>query len=388
MRRVTTVFFLFFFLFFLNIQVISADTGDLTVRVLVAENQKTLKIRIKGAYRLTLIPSLQVVKKGTNLDVTVLPTAQGLSIDGMQWVTRGVRIDPAEERDLFVNKLQFRGSMDILKSQTGVGLDAINRLEIESYLYGVLHREVAAWWPLEALKAQAIAARTYAVYEIQVSKKAEYDVKNTTSSQVYGGSGSERYRTNKAVDETSGQILTFDKKVFPAYFHATCGGITAGSKELWNIDVPPLAGRKYCGFCRFSPHFTWSAKVPLAEIEDKLNKNGRPIGQVIDLKPITQTPSKRVGSLKITGTSGEAVLAAKDFRVWIGGERMRSTAYSIEIQDDTAIFKGHGWGHGVGLCQWGALGQALLGRNHHEILNFYYPKAVVENYRKLGLSAA
>jgi stage II sporulation protein D len=95
---------------------------------------------------------------------------------------------------------------------------------------------------MEALKAQAIAARTYAFNQMQESKASAYDVKNTTSSQVYGGSMSERYRTKLAINQTAGKILKFEGKVFPAYFHATCGGYQAGAQELWKINLTPIAG--------------------------------------------------------------------------------------------------------------------------------------------------
>ena len=120
----------------------------------------------------------------------------------------------------------------------------------------------------------------------------------------------------------------------------------------------------------------------MAEIEAKLIKYKRPIGQVLKIEIVTQTPSHRVGSLRITGTGGDAVIAAKDFRVWVGGDRMRSTAFTVEIRDDMAYFHGRGWGHGVGLCQWGSLGQALLGRTYEQILEFYYPGSQLARYSR------
>ena len=113
--------------------------------------------------------------------------------------------------------------------------------------------------------------------------------------------------------------------------------------------------------------------MPLSEIEQKMDKYGRPAGRILKVEIISLTPSGRVGSLKITGTSQEAVIAAKDFRVWIGGDRIRSTHFTVVISEDAAEFRGKGWGHGVGLCQWGAFGQALLGRPYEKILELYYP---------------
>ena len=348
------------------------------VRVLVAESQKSFALSARGDYRITALPSLQVVKKGTQLKNAAVSSKPGIiRLGNEEWPAKGLRIEVSEDNSLYLNKSRFRGSLDILRSSDGQTFYVINRLPLESYLYGVLPHEVSAWWPMEALKAQAIAARTYAFYQAQVSRAAEYDVKSSTSSQVYGGSTTERFRAKRAVDLTTGKILTYQGKVFPAYFHATCAGMTAAASELWKIDVKPLSGSTPCEYCKISPHFNWQIRVPLAEIEEKMIKYSRPVGRVLAVEVISQTPSHRVGSLKITGIDGQAVVAAKDFRVWIGGDKMRSTNFTVTVNDDMAEFKGKGWGHGVGLCQWGTLGQALLGRKSIEILELYYPGATI-----------
>ena len=303
----------------------------------------------------------------------------GLRLGKEEWQTRGLRFEPLEDRDLFLNQSQFRGTVDILKGNNAL-LYAINRLNVEDYLYGVMHHEVAPWWPMEVLKAQAIAARTYALYQAQVSRPVEFDLKSSTSSQVYGGSTTEKFRTKRAVDLTVGEVLVYQGKIFPAYFHATCAGVTAGAQELWKIDLAPLSGGARCTFCRLSPHFYWQVKVPVSEIEEKMAKYGHPVGRILKIEIITQTSSGRVGSLRITGTAGDFVMAAKDFRIWIGGDRIRSTCFAVILKEDMAEFSGRGWGHGVGLCQWGALGQALLGHDHEKILKFYYPGAEIVSY--------
>ena len=356
-----------------------AETS-VTVRVLVAENQRNFSVTVEGPYLIKSFPDGHVLTEGNSMNHRLLvPTLKGVQLEGEEWTARAVSIEVRNARGLFLNLPRFRGAVRILKDKNNL-LYAVNQLNIEDYLYGVLHHEVAPWWPMEALKAQAVAARTYAFYQAGVSKLQEFDLKSGTSSQVYGGSTTERYRTKMAVDQTAGQVLTFQGKVFPAYFHATCAGITAAASELWAIHLPPLYGGVHCGFCRISPHYFWQARVPLVEIEEKLNKNGRPVGQILKIEIISQTPSSRVGSLKIVGTLKETALAAKDFRIWIGGDRMRSTAFKVSVNDDMAEFRGRGWGHGVGFCQWGALGQSLLGRKYQEILKFYYPGSEIMNY--------
>lgn len=351
------------------------------VRVLVAENKSELRVTVKGRYTVRVLPSRKVARQGEKLmGEKLTATARGMRLGGQEWAAEGLLIEPASDRDLYLDNSRFRGNVSVFKAPGG--LYAVNRLDIEKYLYGVLHHEVAPWWPMEALKAQAVAARTYAMYQAQQSAASPYDLKSSTSSQVYGGSTTERYRTRKAVDRTAGQVLVYGGKLFPGYFHSTCGGRTAAASELWKIDLPPIAGGVECGFCRISPHFYWQAKVPLSSIEEALKRGNRPVGSVLKVEPVTRTPSGRVGSLKITGTGGEAVVAAKDFRVWIGGELLKSTDFSVNVKEDLAEFQGKGWGHGVGLCQWGTLGKALLGASYKDILAFYYPSSTVFDSRR------
>ena len=316
------------FLFLFSLILAAPLRAETQVRVLVIEGQKMLKVNVRGEYVIRVLPTMQIAKKGTGLkDAWFVPTAAGMRLGREEWACRGMSIEPAQDRDLVVGPSRFRGSISFLKDKSNL-LYAVNSLGVEKYLYGVLHHEVAPWWPMEALKAQAVAARGYALYQVLVSKSLDYDLKNSTSSQVYGGSTTERFRTNRAVDLTAGMALAYQGKIFPAYFHATCAGVTAAAGELWKIDLPPLAGGVKCDYCKISPHYNWEARVSAAEIEAKLNKYGRPIGQVLKVAVISQTPSHRVGSLRITGTGGEAVIAAKDFRVWVGGNNMRSTAFT------------------------------------------------------------
>ena len=373
-KKLILAFFIVFITYWNQIGYTTPEAA-LKVRVLVNDNNTKLNLLVQGPFVIKLFPSGQVVKKSAApAKLLILPSPAGIRIGKEEWTSRGISIEPLKDRTLFLESTRFRGSLQILKDPKGL-LDAVNTLDVEGYLYGVLHHEVAHWWPMEALKAQAVAARTYALYQVAVSKAQDFDLKSGTSSQMYGGSTVERFRTKKAVNETRGQILTYQGKIFPAYFHATCAGTTAGADELWQIKLPPLAGGVNCNYCLLSPHHDWQAKIALSEIEEKLNSVGRPVGQILKIEVISQTPSHRAGSLRITGTQTESVIAAKDFRVLAGGDRIRSTNFTVTIKDDQASFVGKGWGHGVGLCQWGALGQALTGRTYHEILNFYYPGA-------------
>lgn len=351
------------------------------VRVLVLDKARTLKLSVKGQYEVFALPGPRPLGTGKALNGRIVSAEAGRIRFGSELLpVRALRIHAESERDIQINTSTFRGWVEIRLTEGSDALQVINTLDIESYLYGVLHNEVAHWWPMEALKAQAIAARTYALYQVQVSRAQPFDVRSSVSSQVYSGATNERFRAKRAVDMTRGLVLTHQGRLFPAYFHATCSGMTAAASELWKIDTPPLAGGVRCEYCKISPHYFWNAKVPLSDVEQKLAKSGRPVGRILSIEQITRTPSGRVGSLRIVGDAGQTVVAAKDLRVWVGGDKMRSTDFTVSVRDDTAHFKGEGWGHGVGLCQWGALGQSLLGRNAETILAMYYPGSTITRY--------
>jgi stage II sporulation protein D len=231
---------------------------------------------------------------------------------------------------------------------------------------------------MEALKAQAVASRTYAMYQMQENKDNDYDVTSDIYSQVYGGKASERFRTSQAVDETDSQILTFEGKVFPAFFSATCAGHTEDASLLWDTDLTPLKG-VVCGFCRESPHYNWHYVFSLPEIEDKLAQSGRSIKGISQISILGRDNSGRITDLKITSAQEETKIAAKDFRNIIGPNIIRSTNFNVTVVDSDAVFEGLGWGHGAGLCQWGAYFMAKQGYKYEEILKFYYPQAEISS---------
>jgi len=251
----------------------------------------------------------------------------------------------------------------------------------------VLYHEVSHHWPMEALKAQAVAARTYALYSINPAGKP-YDVTNDIYSQVYGGKSSERYRTDLAVEHTRGQVLTYNGRLIPAYFHATCGGMTEDAHELWNVDdIPPLRGVP-CSFCQNSPHMHWKKNFRLKNIQDALNLHGYKVGSIKEISIVDKDRSERINHLKITQKNGQdLVIRGKDFRDLMGPNVIMSNNYEITMRGYYVDLAGKGWGHGVGMCQWGALGMARQQFNYKQILAYYYPQAALLNYHELQESA-
>jgi stage II sporulation protein D len=249
----------------------------------------------------------------------------------------------------------------------------INSIQLEDYLYGVLYNEVSHRWPMEVLKAQAIAARTFALYQARQNKLQPYDLRNDIYSQVYSGSDFERRSTTMAVDATKGKVLTYDGDLLPAYFHATCSGATEDSSSLWKVDLPPLDG-VVCDFCKESPHYWWIKDIPLWDLEKKLRACGYNIGRISSVKVLSKNKSGRVDRLEIVDASGGTVImTGKDFRQMVGPNELRGTKFDVSVALGQLIVTGRGWGHGVGMCQWGAYGQAKQGKKADEILKYYYP---------------
>ncbi|MFA5339853.1 MAG: SpoIID/LytB domain-containing protein [Candidatus Omnitrophota bacterium] len=362
------------------IQEFTAARDPVRVRVAVAKGADSIRIFIAGNFRILDHLSNSVLLEEKYLPETGLTaTDAGFGFDGKEISANAISVEPVGGSRVYINGRIFRGKIRIFKD--GRKLTVVNTVDLEEYLYGVMRNEVSTWWPMEALKAQAIAARTYALSQIKESKAKDYDVTADVSSQVYGGIFSEKWRTNKAVDETRDQVLTYNGVIFPAFFHATCGGSTFDAAYLWNIDLPPLKGVK-CRWCRKSPHFYWEKWMSVKEAEEKLAAAGYPVGDIIGFEAVKRdTFSARILELKVKGDKGEAILLAKDFRRMIGADIVRSTNFKVTVIGEYVAFEGLGWGHGVGLCQWGAYYMSRAGKKADEILGFYYPGSKITDLK-------
>jgi len=341
------------------------------IRVAIIQDTVSLRLKINGLYEVIDSASNRSLSQGRYLNTTVTAYKYGILLGSIKANTNRLLIKPKASGSVVINGRRFRGDIQLIKKDN-LHLLAVNYIELEDYIQGILYHEASHYWPIEALKAQAIVCRTYAAYQIGENKSKDYDVTSDIYSQVYGGKTSERYRTNKAVAQTKGQILTYQDKIFPAYFHATCGGHTEEARLLWNIDMPPLRGVT-CGFCRASPHFRWHCVLDLKEIADKLTQSGYKIDNIQDIDTLDIDKSGRAINLKFVSDNGELKISTKDFRHIFGPSIIRSTNFKVKVIDHDAVFEGFGWGHGVGLCQWGAYFMAKTGSNAEEIIQYYYP---------------
>ena len=269
-----------------------------------------------------------------------------------------------------VNGKEYRGDINVV--ETDSGFDVINNIELEDYLKGVVPREMNHLWPTEALKAQAVASRSFAVYEALRRKDKEYDLTADTRSQVYGGKAAEKWRASKAVDATMGKVLEYKGKIFPTYFHSCCGGHTEDASKLWNIKLAPLKGVR-SPWCRWSPNFKWEARVPTKTILEKLKNKGYSVKRIDNIKAGKRDTSGRLGYVSVKSGNKWIKIRTSDFNSAVGSRSLKSTKFSIKKYPLFYLFQGYGWGHGVGMCQWGAFGLALRWRNYKKILAHYYP---------------
>ncbi len=343
------------------------------IRVAVLKGARQAGISITGPYEIIDAWTKISISHGKNLtSAKIVLSDSGLKIRNTDFNTDGIIIIP-KKKITVINNRSYRGDVAVFKDADG-SLLVVNILDLESYIKGVLQQEISHKWPIEAIKAQAVAARTYAVYQKEVMKSKNYDLTADTSSQVYGGYSSEKRKTNRAVNFTFGEVLSYKGRIFPAYFHATCGGVTENASELWKIDIEPLRGDRLCSFCLNSPHYYWKATLDLKNIQKKLKDLYKVKGDLKNIVVAERTSTARARTLGLTDAKGETFnIPAKDFRLLLGADLIRSTNFSIILDQERVIFSGKGWGHGVGLCQWGAYGMSRQGHDYKEILGFYYP---------------
>lgn len=299
------------------------------------------------------------------------------------------------------------------------GLLVVNRLRVEDYLRGVVPLEIGAVGEPEraALEAQAVAARSYVYVRLDDPDRprggTRYDVLATVTDQVYGGVAAETPVADEAIAATTGEVLTYDGRVVNAPYHAACGGTTAEPEEVWREAAVPYLQRvsdQIPGtdhyYCEGSAHFRWTRTFTRGELVTLLDRylrqygsrtpGGAPgsgmthtssgLGTIHAISIESLTPSGRVGSLAVTTSHGTVYVRGNDIRFVLrepDGEILHSTYFAIENEPVHGgsvaglTLEGRGNGHGVGMCQWGAIGRARAGQDYRTILQTYYPGTVL-----------
>jgi stage II sporulation protein D len=354
------------------------------VRVAVLKDVEDFSLSTRGRYKIIDLATDRELNSGKRMRAAqVVLSGAGMVIGEEGYPVERLRITGSKDVSVsFKGKTKkYRGQIDIIRTKDNA-LTVVNRVDLESYVKGVLYHEVPRRWPLQAIQAQAIVTRTYALYQTKERARQLYDVTGDIYSQVYGGRSAERHRTNIAVNRTRGAILTYQNKILPAYFHSMCAGHTENAAELWQHDLKPLSGIK-CDFCSKAPHSNWKKNFRSKDIQGKLNKNGYSLGFIQDIRVLERTPSGRAKTLKITTRDGMTdTITAVKFRELVGPNVLKSNDYDIKMAGYYFDVIGHGWGHGVGMCQWGAYEMSRQRYKYDRILEYYYPGAQITNISK------
>ncbi|QRN79985.1 MAG: SpoIID/LytB domain-containing protein [Nocardiopsis sp. BM-2018] len=258
----------------------------------------------------------------------------------------------------------YRGSLRLLAR--GDALLVINVVELEAYLRGVVPAEMQASWPLEALRAQAVAARTYTM--VNLDGNAPFDVCATSDCQVYRGMGIEHPRTDQAIADTAGQVLTFGGAFARTYYHADSGGVIASAAEVWGMSLPYLSA--FRDVASDGPHARWDARLDPTTVAAHLAAAGHHVGAVQRVRIVAYSESGRVSGMEVVGSAGRVTVHGLAARLQARAWGLKSTRF--EMTGDLSV-RGWGWGHGVGMSQYGARALALSGYAYGQILAFYYP---------------
>ena len=361
----------------------------------------SLEVKALGALRVTdrstgkklgSIPSGRKVTVSTDITNTgVRVRGNGLNVVGRDVVLSGGMVGIGTRR--YPGKLHF--------AMGGGGLEIVNELEIEQYLEGVLPGELPRYFGMEAQKAQAVAARTYAL--VQRGKHGEFDLCDRTHCQMYVGMTRATGRALQAIRSTRHQVLWHGDALVYAFYSADCGGLSARVEDVPITDKPaeplpyltlvkdaPANGRDYCST---SPYHAWSRRFDRQELQDRLNSEPETyVGKLREVKFLEHDPSGRVRTVllrgydepqlqrasltaaPVTGSNVEKRVSGWIFRRSVGPIALKSTLMRMDQPaSDVFRFQGSGFGHGLGLCQIGAHGMTGHGKSYREILAHYYP---------------
>jgi stage II sporulation protein D len=301
-----------------------------------------------------------------NPPVLIRPGKDGVVVEGITYR----RLTFAASSAILVNGKPYRGTAEASLSEKAVLV--VNELALEDYLVGLINCEISSSWPIEAVKAQAVIARTYALNKKEARRSSLYHLESSVIDQVYDGCEIEDSRASRGVNETSGEVLTHNGNIIQAFYHSNCGGRTESAENVWGARISYLMGVD-CAYCLLTPSTAWEQKISLRDIEEKLKNAGLKISGLTDVRLGPKNDRGRLKNILISSARGETSLSGDQFRKALGYAVIKSTNFTIKTINGEVVFSGLGNGHGVGLCQWGAKQRSLDGFGYAEILSYYYP---------------
>ncbi|WP_304130262.1 SpoIID/LytB domain-containing protein [Ignavibacterium album] len=357
------------------------------VRVLLADSISEVKTET-DVYLISENEKVALIKAANMFRITPVYESLLIQLGSKNFNSKVFYLESVNDPIIFINNKKYRGRIKFIN--IGSQVKVINQIGLEDYLKGVMTKEMPVGngnENFEALKAFAIAARTYALNKIY-SSQTYFDLFPDVRDQVYGGVESEHTLSNKAVDETRGMILTYKNAPAIVFYHSTCGGYTESAVNVFTKDDPEYLRSVKDGdiaYCSISPNFNWRETLTEKEFikrlaDAKLTANNDYSIEKFIIK--SRFPSGRINELEIYLKNKNDIKPVSIFGNQIrsiiknqsGNGILRSNNFIIEITSDrNIVITGKGSGHGVGLCQWGAIAQSKSGKNHKEILLHYFP---------------
>jgi len=369
-----TINLIFLLFLFITNPSFTADgnTKDLNIRILLYNNSNKFKIETYGKIYVNEITTGNKYSLVSNANYEIKGIdSKSLMLSKQKLISPIELIIPDGKNFIKINSTKYKGKIKII-SYEDFKLSIIEEIPIERYLYGVLSPEMGPDWPLEALKAQAVASRTYAVKLI--NPKKDYDIGNTILHQVYTGFEKINPSIIEAVNSTKGEILTYNKKIITTFFHACCGGHTTTPSSAWDEEIiKPLKGISD-PYCKTSKHYSWDIFIKNSDLLSFIQKMGSTALKIKSVRIYSKDKSGRAVRLAFTTDKGNFRAEVKEMRKFFGSYEFKSTFITqIKQVENGYIFYGKGWGHGVGMCQEGAKQMAYHGKKYTQILKFYYP---------------
>jgi stage II sporulation protein D len=334
-------FFLFlgisiFWIFIFNRNISAVEKIPLP-RVGIFLNQNEINITGDGVFEIYNLKSEGLIGEENNKIIKMLPHEKGIEILGKSVYSGPIKIVPVGKTKIIVlingQKYRYRGDIEVDIDKVSRKLNIINIISMEEYLYGVLKKEISPQWPAEALKAQAIASRTFAIFTINMNKYIDKGYNITTNDQAYGGINHEDPLTNRAVDETRGLVMVYNGKPINALFHSDSGGYTEDSENVWGSYMPYLRSVKSIFEEKVSsPHHIWSYSISEKDLTEKLQKQGHKINSIVSIEPVKKSETGRASELVFTADNNKVInMKTNDFRNLIGVDLIRSTFFNIEV---------------------------------------------------------
>ncbi|MBM4104376.1 MAG: SpoIID/LytB domain-containing protein [Planctomycetes bacterium] len=366
-----------------------SEPSDSWMRVLLFHNRTECAVSAPGGFGVRdENDTVQVRFPDTSEPIRICAEGDRISVAGL-FLDGAVILETAEPFVFFIDGQGYRGNLSLRVCEPN-SLQAVNVVPIEAYLAGVVGAEMHSYWEPQALQAQSVAARTYALYmKNRFGKERDWDVTTTQANQVYRGLAAETATVRSAVEQTRGMILVCpavggEREIFPAYYSSTCGGHTEDSQAVFGESFAALRAVE-CPWCRAiakSSFWNWGpVEYSIEEIHRKLTGRypslAEKLGKVTAVEIVRTGSLNRVTGVSILGGNGKKdFLRGEDFRLALdpSGMKLKSTIFSLRREGIVYVFlDGHGFGHGVGLCQTGAEYLAREGRTYREILSWYYP---------------